>query len=98
MDMNKDDLLEETYRLARDNNRMLHAMRRNAFLSGLVRVIFWVAIVGFTVWSYMQFVDPVLQSVVRASAQIQAVGGSAGAQISDLQNAINSIKGVIPGF
>ncbi len=98
MDMNKDDMLEETYRLARDNNRMLHAMRRNAFLSGLVRVVFWAAIIAATVWSYMQFVNPILQSVAQTTSQLQSVGGSAGIQISHLQETLNSLKGKIPGF
>lgn len=91
-------MMEEMYQLTRDNNRMLHAMRRNAFLSGLIRIVFWAAIIAFTVWSYMQFINPVLQSVVNATEQIQAVGGSAGIQISNLQEALNGLKGKVPGF
>jgi hypothetical protein len=37
-------LLEDTYELARENNRILHAQRRDAFVGGIVKFIFWILI------------------------------------------------------
>lgn len=39
-------LLEETRALAKDNNRLLREMRRNAFLSLIAKVVIWLLVLG----------------------------------------------------
>ena len=39
------DKLEEILRLTKENNRMLHKMRRSAFLGGLFKFIMWAAFI-----------------------------------------------------
>jgi hypothetical protein len=34
--------LDEIYKLVKDNNRMLHSMRRDAFVKGVLGTIWWI--------------------------------------------------------
>ncbi|XKT74146.1 MAG: hypothetical protein ACJKTH_02175 [Patescibacteria group bacterium UBA2163] len=36
--------LDEVYKLAKENNRMLKAMRRDAFIGAILKFVFWIAI------------------------------------------------------
>ena len=50
------DMVEENLRLAKDNNRMLHAIRRAAFFGAVGRILFWIVILGIPA--------PVISSIV----------------------------------
>ena len=54
--------LQEIYRLTKENNQMLHAMRRNAFLGGLFKFIFYaVVFIALPAWVYITYLAPVMQ-------------------------------------
>lgn len=85
--MNQDELLQEILRLTKDNNRLLHAARRNAWIGGILKfVVYFVLIVALPLWLYMTYLAPVLESTLETMNKIQGTGASAQAQFSDLQN------------
>ncbi|MFZ3011889.1 MAG: hypothetical protein WA060_02760 [Minisyncoccia bacterium] len=45
-------LLEETYRLVEDNNKTLHDIKRSMMWSRVMRVIYWVFIIGSAVGAF----------------------------------------------
>jgi len=91
------ELLERTHRIVKENNRMLHAMRRNAFIGGVIKVIVWVALLGVPIWFYIQFVHPVFSSAVDTINQVQDTGAQVGAQFGELGDLLDKLKN-IPGF
>ena len=95
---NDDGLLRETYRLAKENNKMLHAMRRSAFLSGLLKLIVWGALIIIPYWLYLQYLAPQLNQLMNTMHQIQGTGASAQAQIGDWQKAFDDLRSKVPGL
>lgn len=92
------DKLEDILRLTRENNRMLHAMRRNAFVGGIVRLIVWVALIVIPLWLYMQYVAPVMQSTLAAMQQIQGGGAAVQGQFEGLQGAFEKLRVQFPQY
>ena len=84
--------LEQVLKLAKENNRMLHAMRRNAFLGGLFKLLMWAAFIIIPLWLYMQYLAPVVQSMIDTMNQVQGTGAKAQAQFSDLSNALKKFQ------
>ncbi len=92
------DKLDDILRLTRENNRMLHAMRRNAFIGGIVRFAVWIALIIIPLWLYMQYVAPVMQSTMAAMQQIQGTGSATQEQFSNMQAAFDKIRTQFPQY
>ena len=90
--------LEETYRLAKENNAMLHAMRRNAFWGGILKIIIYAAFILVPLWFYMQYLAPVMNQALEAMQKVEGTGANAQAQISSLQNIIKDLQSKVPGL
>lgn len=85
--------LEEMYHATMENNRMLKSMRRSAFVGGIVKAIWWVAILivlPYLAWIYIQ---PYLENVLNQYQQIQTKTGAVTTQATDLQKQLNSLQG-----
>ena len=107
-DINLDDdqRIEEIYKLAKDNNRMLHAMRRDAFLHGLLKFLVYGAMVAVSLWVYVTYLSPLLMSTLKtlqgmantgAQVQQQASGvqQSAAEQLSSVTKLLDQVQGTI---
>ena len=96
-----DELLQETYKLARDNNRMLHAMRRNSFVGGIFKLVMYALFIGVPLWFFATYLYPVLDSSMKTLDQVQGQmdkAQGAGAQFSgDINKLLEQVKN-IPGF
>lgn len=52
LDSNEEKLLEETYKIEKENNQMLHTLYRSMWMGRLFRIFYWVVILGLMVGSY----------------------------------------------
>lgn len=91
-------MLRETYRLAQDNNRMLHAMRRTAFFGGFIKIVVWIAVIATPIWFYMTYLAPVAASVAQTVGQAQGASKEAQAQVKVLQDSLKRMQAAIPSF
>jgi hypothetical protein len=89
--------LEEIYRLTKENNQMLRAMRRSAWLHGVFKVVMYLAIVGIGLWAYMTFLAPLLIQMLDTLEKIQGASNQAQGQFSGLMDSLNSLKAWLPG-
>lgn len=107
-DINLDDdqRIEEIYKLTKDNNRMLHAMRRDAFLHGLAKFLIYGAMVAVSLWIYVTYLSPMLMSALKslqsmantgAQVQQQASGVQQGAaeQLSSVTKLLDQVQGTL---
>jgi len=99
-----DQLLQETFKLARDNNRMLHAMRRNAFFGGIIKLIVYALFIGVPLWFFATYMYPILDSAMSTLnqvqgqiQQVQGAGSQINAQFGDLNALMDQLKN-IPGM
>ena len=77
---------KDIYRLVRDNNRMLRAIRRNAILWGIIKIIFYVGIVVILpLWLYSTYLAPIAEQAQGVLNQVQGVSDGAQSQVNSLQ-------------
>ena len=81
-------LLERTYRLAEQNNALLHSMRRSARLANILRLIYWVVIIGISIGAYFA-IQPYLDLMV---GYIHTLGTSLSAANSTTQSLGNLLN------
>lgn len=76
---------QELYRLTRENNRMLHSMRRNAFWGGLLKFIIYAVFLLAPFWFYMTYLNGTVQNLLQTVNRIQGTGQQAQNQFTGLQ-------------
>lgn len=54
--------LDELLSVAKDNNRILRAMRRDALIAGILKFVFWVVLFIASYYLTMQYLEPLLES------------------------------------
>ena len=68
-------LLEENIALAKDTNRLLREMRRNALILGAAKVVLWLLILGVPLFFLTTYLGPVLDAFERQGAGGALPGG-----------------------
>ena len=63
-------LLEETAKLARENNKILRGIRRSNRLSAFFRIIYWAVIIGSAFGAYY-FLQPYVNALVKSYNNLQ---------------------------
>ena len=89
---------QEIARLVRENNKMLHSMRRHAFWGGLAKFIIYALLLLAPLWLYMQYLAPVLESAMKTVNQLQGTGAKAEAQFGNFQDMLKQLQEKIPSF
>ena len=75
------EMLKKTLELSQENNKMLHSIRRGMTINRILRIAYWVIIIGAAVGVYY-YITPYIDSAVNV------YGGVKG----DLQNLGNLIR------
>ena len=89
---------EQILKLVKENNRMLHAMRRNAWLGGIFKFVVWAGLIVLPFYLYMQYLAPIMGSMLDAMEKMQGTGAQAQAQFSDLNAALKGLREKFPQF
>ncbi len=69
MDPESRKLLEETLELAKENNKLLHYMKRTMRVSTIVTFIYWIFIIG-TVFGAYYLIEPYLSQLMDVSSDV----------------------------
>ena len=82
--------IDELLKLEKDNNRMLHKMRRSMAWTQIFNFIYWAAILGIAGWSYY-FVQPyinqylgIYQKAIGTLNSIEKTGNSIPTSLNSL--------------
>jgi hypothetical protein len=86
VDMPPNDQLKEILRLTQENNKMLHKMRRGAFMKSMVQLVVYALLLIIPAYFYVQYLHPVITQLTNTVQQIQGTGAQAQAQFSGLQD------------
>lgn len=94
------EMLERTYRLSKENNEILRAMRRSAFVGGLFKLVLWAAMIGIPIWFYMVYLAPTLNSAIKTLNDVQQTTEKAKAGLevpaTELSGMLESLKDLLP--
>ncbi len=58
------DLLNKVLKIAEENNKILHGIRRSARFSSFLRIIYWIIILGSAFGTYY-FIQPYIDILVK---------------------------------
>jgi len=64
------EMLEQTLELTRDNNKILHKIRRNNIISSIIRALYWIIILGTAFGAYY-FIQPYLSMIGEGYIEIR---------------------------
>ncbi|MBI2410182.1 hypothetical protein HYV30_04070 [Candidatus Kaiserbacteria bacterium] len=94
MDPELKKVLEETHALARDNHRMLRAIRRSQVVSLVSTIVVWVAVLALPLYFYQQYLAPTIEQISELSGvPATTTRGLFGLPTSeDLQKLLNSFR------
>lgn len=84
MDPESKQLLENTFRLSEENNKMLHSMRRSMRIARVLSFLYWALIIGSAVGAYY-FIQPYID-------QLLGTYGNAKSNIESINTLFNSLK------
>ena len=86
MDPELKRMLEETKALAKDNHRMLRAIRRGQWIGFFTKIAFWVLIILVPLYFYQEHVVPLFEklSTAPASAATDILGLPSSAELQKL--------------
>ena len=91
-------MLRETYRLSKENNKMLHSMRRHALWGGIIKFVLYAALLLVPAYLYLQYLAPIMQQMLHTMNEIQGTGTKVQTQFGDWQQAFDQLKNKIPGM
>jgi hypothetical protein len=93
--------IEQILKLTKENNRMLHAMRRDAWIGGVFKLLMWAGFIILPLWLYMQYLAPIVGTMTQTLNQLQQMQGAGTqvqAQFSDLNATLQKLKDQFPQF
>lgn len=77
------ELVRANLKLTQENNRMLHAMRRDVWVGRIARVLFWLVLLVASYVVYYVFLAPYLEQVQQIYSQVQGITGQMATSTSD---------------
>jgi hypothetical protein len=72
IDLTNQEKLEEVYRLTLENNHLLHKMQSRDRIAIIIRIIYWLAILGALGGAYY-YVRPLFDTITAGSTKAQGV-------------------------
>ena len=70
MNPEEKEILKKTLELSQENNDMLHSIRRGMFWGRVMRVIYWVVIIGVSIGVYY-YIEPYLNGAIDAYGNVK---------------------------
>jgi hypothetical protein len=74
MDPESRRLLEEIHALAKDNHRILRAVRRHQFLSSFGRLFFWIIVILISGYLYLVYLQPIAEKLIPGLSTTTPIG------------------------
>lgn len=91
------DSMEEILRLTRENNRMLRSMRRSSLMGAIIKTVVWIAFIIIPIWFYIQYLAPVMESMMQTYSQIQGTNAAAQAQFGQFTESMAKFQALFGG-
>ena len=85
IDFDNHEKVDELYKLEKDNNRMLHAQRRGAFLRVVFKLVIFVSIVTMSLWLYVTYATPFFTPLLKQLQGITDAGARMQQQLTGVQ-------------
>ena len=92
MDPELKRLLEETHALAKDNNRILHAIRRERWIGLIFNILVWTSLIVLPLYYYQTYLQPEVSKFFLHTGVSTSTGAFGLPSSADMQKLIESYK------
>lgn len=70
-DLNRiEEMVKKTLELSNENNRMLHSIRRSMMWGRVVRIVYWILIIGAGIGAYY-YIEPYIDGAIDAYGNVK---------------------------
>lgn len=76
LEKNEEELLERTYEVEKENNKMLKKLYRDMWWSRVFRTVYWVVILGAMLGTYyyvQPYIDPIFKAYTNLSGMVESL-------------------------
>jgi TRAP-type C4-dicarboxylate transport system permease small subunit len=87
MNPEEKQLLQKTYYLAEENNKILHKLKRANTRASLFRWFYWIVIIGISIGAFY-FLEPYIKAATNAYKSLQT-------EISNVKSVTNKVSNFI---
>jgi hypothetical protein len=95
---NSQNELREVLQLVRENNKMLHNMRRNAFIGGFFKFVIYAILFAAPICFYMTYISNSVDSLLAAMDKLNGTTSAAETKFSGFENAMKNLESDLPAF
>ena len=92
------DMLMDIFRMTKENNQILHSMRRRALIGGILKFVIWTALIVAPIWFYMTYLNATVQNLLHTVDEMRNTGTQAQTQFSSLEKSWNDFESKLPAF
>jgi hypothetical protein len=85
--LSNEEKLDAIYKMTSENQEILKSIRRQGYISGTFRVLYWLMVIGFVGGTYY-YIRPFIGMVVSNSSKIEQTMG----QLNQLKNQLPETK------
>lgn len=86
------DLLKEMYRLTKENNQMLHSLKRQAFWGTVLKVGLYLVALGLPIVLYYVYLSPIVQQFQETISTATGQGADYQGQFGNLMELYEQFK------
>jgi hypothetical protein len=92
------EMLTDIFKMVKENNQILHAMRRRALLGGVLKFIIWTILLIAPIWFYMTYLNATVQNMLHTVDQMRSTGASAQTQLDSFVDTLKELESKLPAF
>jgi hypothetical protein len=89
--------LDEILRLTKENNQMLRAIRRSAWIHSIFKILAYGVVIIILAWFYVHYVAPLLIQMLEMLNKLQGASSQAQGQLSQWTAQLEKLRAIIPG-
>jgi hypothetical protein len=98
MDPSLQEAIRENLRLTRENNAMLHKMRRNALLGGFFKFVIYAILFAAPIWFYMTYVSNSVDNLLAAVNKLNGTSTAVQNKFAGFESAFANLESHLPAF
>jgi hypothetical protein len=88
MDPRERDMLRKTFELVEENNEMLKKLRRTQKFGLVIKILYWVIVIGVAVGAYY-FIQPFVDQIGQTYSGLQG-------NIDNATNVLDNLREILP--
>ncbi|MDB5188203.1 MAG: hypothetical protein JWO50_723 [Candidatus Kaiserbacteria bacterium] len=89
------DMLRDIDRLTKENNQLLHSMRRASFIGGVLKVIMYIIFLGAPIWIYLTYFSGTVDGMITMYQQAKTLNTQTQSKFTGFEDMVKQMQSVL---